>query len=293
MQDRYLNNKQSIDDGLKSAVEESSDKLLKRIEAIQKNLVIQGKIDEATEVRDIATKVKAAIEDGSITESFTLGEESPKESDEASEDVESVQEETHDRPQPEVTPVRPTERKTRSGLSPWRKWKYVGEKPFSPNLEKIFSVDIHSQMSLRVLDKSGISTFAVDGGAEPQQVGNQFCTWFGRAMIWTADPGDDLSVDLKVTSRKITLSRDSGPHLFVYIYHAGSIVSQIRVPIIHHELELRIVRDTTKKGHYALFWPKGGVSRQFDIVGDEKVTLIFGIAVSGTREQCDTTINFK
>lgn len=287
LQDRYVSSRREIDGALKADTEACSDKLVDRISAIQKELTKKGKIDEAIEIRAISEKVKAAIDDGTIMSLVESGLTGAQAAEGKSDEEEGG---------PEATVASdddsPAERKVRNPSAPWRKWKFVSEMAFSPDLPRLFSPDIASPVAARVLDKAGFAAFSAASGSQPQQVGGTLCQWVGCALVWNAS-AENLQADVKISSKKLSPRMDKGPQLLFYVFSDGRQVAHLPVPLMQAECTIRIVKDTTKVGHYALFWPKAGISKQFDINPEKPVKIIVGAALSGVREACDTTIQFE
>lgn len=279
LQRNYRSQRESVDEARRQDVDQSSGKLLERIEQHQRNLTKRGKIDEAIEVRGAAEKIKAGIEDGSLASKILLARaQSPREEEApAKSDEEQVQ----------------GEKPPRRSFGPWRKWTFVGDKPFSPDMSAIFHPDIRTSVSSRILEKAGNATFHADKGLAPQTVGGRLCYFSGRAAVWRLESPENLSADMLVTSRKPAPSRDKGPKFHVYVIQDRKIVQSIDVPLMSQETAVRIVKDSTSENHFALFWPRGGISKIFDLGKSSPVTVIMGVSLGSAREACDVTVQLE
>lgn len=248
----------------------SADKLLAQIERIQKELTRKGRIDEAIEVRSTADKVRAAAASGRLPQF-----------------IESMQ--------PRQEPDGPAQKSApqRSAAIPaWRKWKFVGEKPFSPDLKGVVNLDLITPVVARNFDKMGKAAFATQRGLQQgQQVGGVICEWVGAAVEWNVPSPDLLPVRMSIRSGKLSPRSDRGPKLFIYVMDGERVIQSMPVELMQSECEVRIVRDTEDTTRFAIHWPGARRARPFTLEGGA-VRLIVGVAMNGALDTCDTTVQF-
>lgn len=288
LQSDYVDNVRKAHDWRKSQIKNSSDKLFKNIETVQKDLTRRGKIDEAIEVRNAAEKLKTALAENRLEAALVeLAKNMPK--------VPSGrQSATGAGGDQSAAPVAPRPRPAIAGQSAnWKKWRYVGDKPFSPDLKGLYNPDLVSPIGVKVLEKAGYVYFsATQGPKQGQQIGGTLCDWSGQATEWNVlDPGD-LPVKLKVVSETLALDGNRGPQLFVYVIGGEPMVQFMRVELMQRECEIKILRDTTDSTRFAIFWPKAGRSKPFTLQEGKPVKVVFGIALNGARQTCDASIQF-
>ena len=287
LQDRYISSRRDIAGRKKSEEDVASEKLLKRLDTVKRDLTRRGKIDEAMEIRAVEERVKTAIEDGTVLAraEAIAGKAEPQPAAEPAPATAAPGD------SPDASEAQqPAERKRPAN---WSKWAYVGERAFSPDLRGLFNPDLHSPVSLRVLEKTGFITFAAERGLQPQQVGGALCDWSGQAVEWTVSDVANLPVDIKINAKHLAPDMKHGPRLFIYVLGGEPAVARMEVELMQQECLVRILRDTTDPTRFAIFWPKAGRSRPFTMKEGARARVIIGAALSGIREKCDTAVQFE
>lgn len=293
LQNTYIVEKGTIEDTLKEESCEASDKLLKSIEGVQKELVKQDRLDEAIKIREFSKKIKEAIDNDSIMYYITEiipGSVLEEENSEQSEGGDARETRKNIIVPDKGTSVRQS---SRAKFTPWHRWKYVNNFAFSPDLEKMFSSDIQTPFTVNVREKIGLMTFSAQEGLPPQKVGMSICQWVGSLSLWNVPEGADLSASIRISSSTTTSDEKKGPHFFISTIAGGTILETLRIPITSENILVKIVRDTKRPEHYALFWPKGGISKQFDVPSGASVKIAIGAAISGTRDSCRMSIQLE
>jgi len=270
MQMKFLSAVREAGAQLRTQRSASADKLLAQIERVQKELTKKGRIEEAIEVRDTADKVRAAVASGRLQQF-----------------VESMQprQETGG-PEQKAAHQRP------AAIPPWRKWEFVGEKPFSPDLKNVVNLDLITPVVAKNYEKMGKAVFATQRGLQQgQQVSGVICEWVGAAVEWNVPSPDLLPVRMTIKSGTLSPSSNRGPKLFIYVMAGDRIIQSMPVELMQSECEVRIVRDTADTTRFAIFWPGARRSKPFTLEGGA-VRVIIGVAMNGALDACDTTVQF-
>lgn len=271
-----------------------ADRLLKRIEAVQKELTRKGQIDEAIETRNIAEKIRAAVMSGKTGEIVArYGIAQPQEGARTPEPtgVTAPQAAPDAGEQPRARVPRPQLAAT-AGAN-WSKWEFAGERPFSPELRDLFHPDLVSPIAARNFEKTGRSVFAAQRGLQQgQQVGGVLCEWSGTALEWNVADPSFLPTKMKITSDKVAPSGNRGPKLFIYVIGGIPQIQQMPVELMQDECEIRIVRDSSDPTHFALYWQKARRREDFSIADGTPVKVVIGVALNGPYQSCDTTVQF-
>ena len=289
LQDKYLESRREIFSQLSADIDTHSEKLLKRIETMKKELTRQNRIEEAMEVKGAEEKLKQAIGDGAIMDYIALlAQQKP-------DDGQGRAEQKPAEPREAEVVEQGGDRKAPRPPQPWRKWTFMGDRPFSPDLRGLFNPDIQPVVEARVIEKAGKVIFQSTRECRPQQIGGTLCQWIGAAAIWGVQDVSQLPVDIKISSRKLATMMDKGPQLFIYIFGSSANVpiQWMKVELMQAECVVKILRDTQNPERFTIFWPKAGRSKPFQLAADAKVSVVIGVSLGGTREMCDTIVQFE
>lgn len=297
LQLKYVASLRDAFDASRSQSDAATAKLLKRIEAVQKELTRRGKIDSAIEVRSLAERLRKAIEEKRLAEELASIAPAPAPSAPApaapasSTAGASAGAPSQAREVPEAAPApRPRPASMMPGAN-WKKWQYAGDRPFSPELKDLLSPGISSTVTAKFIDRGGTVFFsAAEGPREGQWVGGVFCEWSGQAAEWNVTSPDHLPAKLKITNDRLAQDSSRGPHLFVSVIGGDPAVQTLRVELLHQECEVKILRDSTNPNRFALFWPKAARTKPFTVEAGKPVRLVIGVALNGARQACSTTV---
>ncbi len=291
LQDKYLASRREIFSQLSADIDTHSEKLLKRIESMKKDLTRQNRIEEAMEVKGAEERLKQAIGDGAIMDYIArIAQQQRPDAGQDRADQKPAD------PKAAATPPQPGERKAPRAPQAWQKWTYMGDRPFSPDLRGLFNPDIQPVIEARVVEKVGKIVFQSIRECRPQQIGGTLCQWVGAAAIWGVSDVSQLPVDIKISSRKLATMIDKGPQLFIYVFGSSSAnvpIQSMKVELMQSECVVKILRDTQNPERFTIFWPKAGRSKPFTLAADAKVTVVIGVSLFGSREICDTTVQFE
>ncbi len=285
LQQKYIEDKENLLAKYEEDSESCAAMLVERIEGFERELTKKDKIEEAMLIRDERLKIQEAIDSGMILDylksvTLTGGRSKPNNP--------AVITGGHGSASGDDSGS------TRTSISGWRRWTLDSKMPFSPDYPKLFSIDIQSPVMIDVVPSLGKFSFQADAGIPPKQIGASLCTWFGSSALWCVRGGQDLSVNIKVESRKQASDERSGPHFFVYVLSdKDKQLALFRIPLIRNSYDIKIVRDSKDPARYAVWWPAGRMSRPFNIDPAEEVKLAIGVALSNPRESCDVTVRFE
>lgn len=268
-QERYVADRKRIEETYLSEGSALSEELVKKLEAIQRDLTRRDLIDEALKIRDLIANTKLAIEDGSITEfSIRIAGRRPSE---------------------------PNQVKAASNPSsgcPISRWTPLCDQPFSPSLHLLFHPDLLSTVVVSPHSVgSGFDFFATEGPS-PQTVLSTLCREVGQAQCWRVNSLDDLAIGITATSHVLAQGRHGGPLLCVAVFSGKSLMASIRIPLTQKNMKACIIRDPSMPNRFALFC-KGIATKQFELREGISVNVMVGVALVGARETCDTLIDFE
>lgn len=265
-QERYIAKKEQIENAVLTDFENLSQGLLKRLEAIQRDLTKSDQIDDAIKVRQLILESREAISNGSISEfASKIALKSPSASSAKAE---------------------------KKGASSFSKWVSLGDMPFSPSLRGFCHSDLQSTVSVSPHSIGTGFDFFATSGPSPQTVASTLCREVGQTLCWRVNSLEDLAIDIKATSHKLSTGRNKGPLLCVAVFSGKNQVATIRVPLMQKDMCVRILQDPSVSTRFAIFC-RGGAPRQFELRDGIPINVMVGVALVGVRETCDTLIDFE
>lgn len=284
LQTEYVANVRRAHDWNSDQTKAVADKLMKSMEAIQKNLTRRGQIEAAIEVRNMADKLRAAAAANRLPEEFAaLSDTMTKTAHAPHVQRVGADGDAEGRARPAAT----------GPVANWKKWRLSAERPFSPDLKALYDADLVSPVSAKVLEKTGYIYFAAQQGPQNgQQIGGTLCDWSGQAVEWIVPDATALPVRIKITSERLAQDGNRGPQLFIYVIGGSPVIQMMRVELMQKECEVKILRDTTDPSRFAIFWPKAARSKPFALEDGKPVKVVIGAALNGARQACDTTVQF-
>lgn len=267
-QERYIADRERIENTRLAELDNLSQGLLKRLESIQKKLTQDDRIDEALEIRKLLADSRSAIEGGFISEfAAKLASMSPS---------------------AEIS----TAKANKKCGSAFARWVALPDLPFSPNLHSLIHADLQSTVTISPHSIGKGFDFFATSGPDPQTVASTLCREVGQAKCWRVDSPEDLAVNIKATSYVLSQGRNKGPILYVAIFSGKNPIAMLQTPLTQKEMVVRIIRDPSNPLRYALF-SRGGASKQFELRKEASVNVMVGVALVGARETCDTLIDFE
>lgn len=286
LQTEYVANVRKVHDWNSDQTKALADKLLKGMETVQKNLTRRGQINAAIEVRNIVEKLRAAAAENRLVEELAALSATQVRATSAQQPASAKGVVEGDAP----VRARPV---AAGPVANWKKWHLSAERPFSPDLKTLYDSDLMSPVNARVLEKTGYIYFAAQQGPQNgQQIGGTLCDWSGQATEWIVPDSSLLPVRMKITSEKLAQDGNRGPQLFIYVIGGNPVIQVMPVELMQSECEVKILRDTTDPSRFAIFWPKAARSRPFTVEDGKPVKVVIGVALNGSRQACDTTVQF-
>ncbi len=266
LQEQYVESFTKAAADLKKGIAESGERLRGQIKAAQTALTKAGKIEEAIAMRDAGDKVAKILDSGDFSQ--LIGPLA------AAAQAGVVNQDSS------------SSRKTPKGM-PAGKWRYIGTKAFSRDLPRYFAPDVPNELTADYNPAKSIYSLSGKCRVAAAQVGDVLCSWNGRAFIWAVPSADVLATDIRVTAKSFSTGADAGPHLEVAVLGNGVKLKSISVPITRADEVIRIMRNPASANSFALFWPRAGMSKVFEIQPGMRLNVLIGAVLHNPAETCD------
>ena len=269
LQEQYVASFTEAATTLKNSISERGEKYRTQIKAAQTALTKAGKIDEAIAVRNEGDRVSKILDSGDISE--LLGP-------------------TDVQPQAPATPSPALPRRDggKAVQPSATKWQLLGTYAFSRDLPRYFAPDVPNELTADYNPAKAIGTLSGRCSVAAAQVGDVLCSWNGRAFVWDVAGANDLAADIRIKSRTFSSSAKSGPQLEIAVLTKNGIrIKSISVPIMKADETVKIVRNPDNSGRFALFWPHGRKSEQFEIQQGTALKVLIGAVLNNPGETCD------
>ncbi|MBQ6925181.1 MAG: hypothetical protein IJQ73_11115 [Kiritimatiellae bacterium] len=258
---------------LKKGLAECGERLRGQIKAAQTALTKAGKIEEAIAMRDAGDKVAAFLDSGDISQ--ILGP------------LEAVSQAGADRAPAASAPAPSAPRKPAGKGEPAGKWRFLATRAFSRDLPRYFAPDVPNELIADYNASKSIYTLSGKCTVAAAQVGDVLCSWNGRAFIWSVPSADALATDIRIAAKSLSTGADNGPHLEVAVLGNGVKLKSISVPITRGDEVVRIMRNPASANSFALFWPRAGMSKTFEVQPGMRLNVLIGAVLHNPGETCD------
>ncbi|MDD5704982.1 MAG: hypothetical protein PHR35_03595 [Kiritimatiellae bacterium] len=275
LQEQYVQRFQDAAEARQRDLKDLTAKYLTRLDAVQRELTIAGRIRDAVIVKNEADRLNKGIAGddlAQLTEIMASEQLSGATATDGADDGTDV-------------PV--------FGSVPnWAKWSFARICRFARERTQFDHPDVPDELDADYSPKTGRGRIYGRCMVDTMQVGPALSAWFGKALLWRVKDPATLTATIELESRQLSAGQEHGPHVHLAVLAAGAPLKVLNVPLMARQTTLRVVKDQ-HSNRCALMWPRGSITETFELPATGELSLLLAVTVRNPGELCDTSVELR